>query len=161
MAGIVYFATSWSNEFMTPLISMLINGPCPQMPYYDFKTHGFQWDREIIMGRELSMMVEFSEARNAWRRDRDALNAAAALVLILPCGNSAHFEFGYMAGKGKPCAVFMPRHDAMYRLDLVYREADLITYNYEELGQWLNQVLNMPLSSSAATGDAGSGGDRS
>lgn len=146
---------------MTPLISLLINGPCPQLPYFDFRAtpNSFQWadlavpvtglDFTHAQPMELIKLVNCKRAGEQWKCDMDALQACTALVLILPCGNSSHFEFGWARAKGKRTAVFMPDVVKSYKLDLVYREADLITYNYEVLGEWLHKVLNMPLSSTA------------
>lgn len=48
----------------------------------------------------------------------EALKTCQAAIMILPCGNSAHIEAGYMVGRGLPMWIYGPmtrgEFDAMY-----------------------------------------------
>ena len=44
-------------------------------------------------------------AKRAFQADFDGLNEADAVVLVMPCGRSAHLELGWAIGQGLPTAV--------------------------------------------------------
>ena len=48
----------------------------------------------------------------------DGLTNAEALVLVMPCGRSAHLEMGYAAGAGIPTIILMSDGEPalMYRM---------------------------------------------
>lgn len=59
-------------------------------------------------------------ADNQFRFDYTHLNAADAVVLLLPAGRSAHLELGWALGKGKAGFIVLqdkeePRWDIMYK----------------------------------------------
>jgi hypothetical protein len=76
-------------------------------------------------------------ADRQWKLDMTALGAADALVLVLPCGASAHTEFGLAVGMGKRTLVLL---DPAPRAELAYIEADFVT---ADLGA-LMRVLGRP-----------------
>ena len=47
-------------------------------------------------------------AAEGFTLDMDALKACDTLVLVLPCGRSAHLELGYAIGAGKKTIIFFP-----------------------------------------------------
>lgn len=55
--------------------------------------------------------LQFEATRTAFNSDRGGLDWADTVVLILPCGRSAHMEAGYAVGKGKDLFIIgeLPR----------------------------------------------------
>lgn len=72
-------------------------------------------------------------ARNVFLFDKEHLDEADAVVLVLPAGKSAHLELGYAIGQDKPGFVFMEeepeRWDVMYQfaLDIAVGVEDLVS----------------------------------
>jgi len=69
------------------------------------------------------------------KRDFAALDNCSTCILLLPAGNSSHFELGYAAHARKNTAVF-----GKGRPDLVYGVADIITDDILELLEWMKQL---------------------
>ena len=74
-------------------------------------------------------------AIRARERDFAALDACSTCILVLPAGNSAHFELGYANCQGKNVAVY-----GKAKPDLIYGAVDLLTDNILELLEWLKQI---------------------
>ena len=69
--------------------------------------------------------------------DFTALQGADALLLVLPCGRSAHLEAGWAIGAGKPTAILIPEP---MEPELMYRMADPILHDLAQLAPWVDQV---------------------
>lgn len=70
------------------------------------------------------------ELYNIGLKNLDELTKCDALVLVLPCGRSAHLEAGYMVGRGRPIYLIGPMErgefDAMYVMfDGIYADNQL------------------------------------
>lgn len=73
-------------------------------------------------GREKTMTmidaVHDATVNNIYQANRLALDWCDAVIVLLPCGKSAHLEAGYVIGKGKPAFVIgepiLGEWDAMY-----------------------------------------------
>jgi hypothetical protein len=107
----IYVATSWRNPHYDEALAYIrAKGHQP----HDFKSpdYAFDWRDVVGDGKGLSM-IEMERAYGAkpvgiaFRYDLDAMRSADAGLMLLPCGASAHAEFGYMAGMGKPVAVVL------------------------------------------------------
>jgi hypothetical protein len=122
----IYVASSWRNEHQQGVVEALRKAG---HEVYDFKNpapgeHGFGW-REIAPGWESWTTAQYREAlrhpiaRHGFQRDEEALVNADACVLVLPCGRSAHLEFGVAIGAGKRGFVYVPERiepELMYLL---------------------------------------------
>lgn len=142
--GPIYVASSWKNGSLDAVNGRLRRAG---VPTYDFREHdGFHW-QEIFpdwgddwpnSGEMDAPMVlsglGMPPAERGFGRDQAALDACSALVLVLPCGNSAHLELGYAAGAGKPTCVLLP--DGTVRPDLMWKVADLLTADADEMVAW-------------------------
>jgi hypothetical protein len=125
--AVIYVASSWRNEYQPEAVTTLRSAG---HEVYDFKdSDGFNWrevdpdfDRWDFDGWVRGL--EHPAARRGFRRDMDALEAATACVLVLPCGRSAHLEAGFAIGKGKPTVVWVPEFDTP---DLMVKMADHVT----------------------------------
>ena len=71
-------------------------------------------------------------------RDSKALQAAEGVVLVLPCGRSAHVEAGFAAGAGKPLAIYLEPQVAQ-EPEVMYNFGTLV-WNDGMLDAWLAQV---------------------
>jgi len=134
----IYIATSWKNLEMDALLTQL---RAEGYECYDFRTHGFQWSQvlptETIDADTFNQMLGSEHpATDAFVKDHEALEECDALVLMLPCGKSAHLELGYCAGKGVPTAIFQPQPT---QPELMYGLADTVVSSLDQLLHWLEQ----------------------
>ena len=116
--GLLYVASSWRNGLYAGVITVL---KAANVPHYDFKNpapgdQGFNW-REIDDSwqrwtpRQYREALDHSIACHGFQNDMDALRACARLLLVLPCGRSAHLELGYAIGAGKETIIYMPESE--------------------------------------------------
>lgn len=138
----VYIASSWKNVTDVRRLARTLRAYGHAV--FDFTdpasrpdgTGGFVFSASQWFGKPLHLIhwLEFAECeatRLAYESDRSGLDWAEAVVLLLPCGRSAHLEAGYAAGRGKRLVVCgtLPRgeFEAMYLL------ADLRTERLDEV----------------------------
>lgn len=136
----IYVASSWRNPLYPPLVSML---RAWGHNVYDFRDDGFSWAQidPNYDGRELDAdniisLLQSARAGAGYLRDKEALDWAEVVILCMPCGNSAHAEFGYAVGAGKRTIVLLP-HGEGIRPDLMWKLGDLITVDTDELREAL------------------------
>ena len=115
MIEYVYVASSWRNAYQPGVVADLREAG---FKVYDFRhpgpgDDGFDWE-QIDPGWQNWSPAEYVEslqhpiAQRGLKKDMDALNRADAVVLVQPCGRSAHLELGYGIGSGKLTVVYMP-----------------------------------------------------
>lgn len=119
----VYVASSWRNQHLTGVITILrgigaaAGLPEPHFGFHDFRDPdegGFSW-RDIDDDWENWDRVKYRHlltthrlADRGFERDMAALRRATAVLLVGPCGRSAHLELGMAIGMGKTTAVYLP-----------------------------------------------------
>lgn len=134
----IYVATSWRNTIQPHLVDALRD---KGHEVYDFRNPapgntGFRWsdaDPEFEAKNVryyASKLAENPVARAGFKLDRDALNWCDTLVLVLPCGRSAHLEAGYAAGQGKKVIVQLSSED--FQPELMYLLCDGFTMGIQE-----------------------------
>lgn len=80
-------------------------------------------------------------AEEGFRRDMDALRQADACILLVnPCGQSAHAELGWAAGAGKLTAAYCPE---IREPDLMLKMASHITSSWKSIEFWLRVSLEL------------------
>lgn len=119
----VYVASSWRNP-RQPEVVGAIRAAGHQV--YDFRNptpgnDGISW-RQVVKEADLvkvggsdyinpiafrDRVLQHPLAQEAFAFDMDALRDAEATVLLLPCGRSAHLEFGYACGAGQRTLVLL------------------------------------------------------
>ncbi len=113
----IYVASSWRNTTQPKVVGELL---ALGHRVYDFqnppKGTGFAWSQLDSEWRswspeQFSRALEHPLARRAYASDAGAVEACDLLVLVMPCGNSAHTELGMAIGAGKKTAVLMPERD--------------------------------------------------
>lgn len=145
----IYVASSWRNEQHGEVVSAL---RAADLQVYDFKepTTCFKWsevadvDEHAVALAPLQYLKALShpKAIAGFLQDMKALEAATTVVLLLPCGNSAHLEAGYALGAGKPTAALHP--PVVREMDLMH---SMISDHYarlELLVDWCRRQENRP-----------------
>lgn len=97
---------------------------------YAIPKKGSDWET----AEEYLRMMEHPRSLAGFASDFDAMKAADAIVMILPCGKSAHLELGWGAGAGKRTAVLL---EDPVEPELMYHCADYLARNVDELVEWL------------------------
>lgn len=124
----IYLASSWRNAYQATVLAEL---RAAGHEVYDFRNPkpgntGFGWrqtiDRPITDAATLLEALAHPRAKEGFDLDFAAMKWADACVLLLPCGNSAHLEAGWFAGRGKPVAVLVPE---LREPELMYKCVDL------------------------------------
>lgn len=142
MSRRIYVASSWRNAEQPVVV-----GKLRELGHtvYDFRNprpgdHGFAWseiDPDWIgwQPRAFRVCLDHPVAVAGFASDFDAMRWADAFVLVLPCGRSAHLEAGWAIGAGKPTAILL--HEDKFEPELMYRMADLIACDLDEVSEWL------------------------
>lgn len=139
----VYVASSWRNKVSLDAVIEVLRGEGHQV--YDFREGDYfaweqcdpTWDREAGKVTEPQQIIGLLSHPAAWRgfhSDADALIAADIVVLVMPCGRSAHLELGWAAGDGKHTVVYLVEP---CEPELMWKLADLVT---DDLGEVLDSV---------------------
>lgn len=138
---LVYIASSWRNPTQPAVVQALRKAG---YRVYDFRhpgpdNDGFQW-AEIDQEWEHWSPSAFIKALNdpiakaGFGEDMQALRDADVVVLLMPCGRSAHLEMGWAIGAGKRTAIVL---NGACEPELMYKMADHICIGIEELLVWL------------------------
>lgn len=121
----IYVASSWRNEYFSAAIARF---RAEGFEVYDFtnppEQTAFQWSEidpnfETWSVTEQAAALRHPTAVEGYWSDMKALRDAHAVVLVLPCGRSAHLEAGYAVGQGKPVFIWSPlpeRPELMYAM---------------------------------------------
>lgn len=135
----IYVASSWRNKEQPEVIAEMRAGG---VDVYDFRNPsptntGFHWS-QIDPNWENWTPEQFSEALDhpvaalGFGYDYTALNKCRAAALIMPCGRSAHLEFGYILGQNKPGAILLRDGEP----ELMYAMATTLLHSREDLVEW-------------------------
>lgn len=131
----VYIASSWKNVKQVKILAGML------------RANGHEVDAfcETRKGRTIFSFADIPDADNhdgitmlqepivekAFAEDKKWLDWADAVVMLLPCGNSAHLEAGYAKGTGKELYILgeFPKGE----FDVMYGFADGL-YNLTAIG---------------------------
>jgi hypothetical protein len=148
----VYVASSWRNPIQVAVCAALRSA---RIDHYDFKhprpgDDGFHWsdvmpsyqrgsgENLLADADEYIKALEHPVAEAGFASDMEAMTAADACVLVLPCGRSAHLELGWCAGQGKRTAILLdPDAHNMVTPELMYKLADYVAPSLFDLLGWL------------------------
>jgi nucleoside 2-deoxyribosyltransferase len=128
----IYLASSWRNKRHAEVLASL---RAEGYEVFDFKNpapgnRGFHWSEIDPDWRGWSPNAFVSAlghplARAGFAADLKSLKGADAVVLLMPCGRSAHLEAGWAAGAGKPVVLLLPIGES-FEPELMYRLAAAI-----------------------------------
>ena len=139
----IYVASSWRNSHQPGVVHQLRELGCE---VYDFRNppqrSGFGWEALAEDWQDWTVPqfiahLDHPVAQQGFDSDFTAMQAADALVLVLPCGRSAHLEAGWAVGAGTPTAILIL--DPM-EPELMYRMADTIVHNQDALAAWVTHI---------------------
>lgn len=102
----IYIATSWKNEALAKTVAEILRSDSHEVDCFCDESTGrycFRWTDhfEKIEDANVFSFLSLPEARKAFEEDKKYLDWCDAVVMIYPCGNSAHLEGGYAKGQGK------------------------------------------------------------
>lgn len=138
----IYVASSWRNPIQPDVVAALReagNG------VYDFRNPaggtGFAWssidpDWQSWTAREYAAALDHPLAVRGYASDFEAMQRADLVVLVLPCGRSAHLELGWAVGAGKRTAILTRDGEEP---ELMAKMVDLITDDLAEIVAWAAQ----------------------
>lgn len=121
----VYVASSWRNAEQPSVVKHL--RLCGH-EVYDFRhpsggDRGFAWSDihpqwEAWNPQQFVAGLDHPLAKAGFTKDMRALDDSEAVVLVMPCGRSAHLEAGYARGAGKLVVVLLSdgEPELMYRM---------------------------------------------
>lgn len=139
MDGLLYVASSWRNPYYDDVLTFLHE---ENIPYYNFKNPapgnpGFHWSKidskwQEWGSRDYRHALHHPLSSQGFRRDMDALMACTQLLLVLPCGRSAHLELGYAIGVGKKTIIYYPDTEQL-EPELMYKAATYLCLTLSEI----------------------------
>ncbi len=92
----IYVASSWSNELQPMIVELLRT---LQYEVYDFRENP-AFDESVRPDEHAEIPEE--ALQRAFEKDMFELDECDAVVLVNPCGISAHMELAYAIGSRKP-----------------------------------------------------------
>ena len=100
----IYLATSWRHPHFDHARRMLERAG---HLVYNFREGGFSWESVGLDHKDQSFahmtdILARPLCRQQFERDRLAMESCDVIVMLLPCGRSAHMELGYVLGMGLP-----------------------------------------------------------
>ena len=139
----VYVASSWRNPDQPRVVQDLRS---EGHDVYDFRhpvdgDNGFHWSEidpewEGWSYTKFIRALDHPIAERGYKFDMDALMSADAVVLVMPCGRSAHLELGYAIGAGKPTAILLADGEP----ELMYKMVSYLTGDVRQIISWLAQL---------------------
>lgn len=136
----IYLASSWRNTHYPNVLKKLRD--------YGFFIYDFRNDKHAFSWKEVSDIPEdkwsydhYAQVLNkpksqaGFNSDFNALIEATTVVLVTPCGPSAHLELGFGIGQKKQTAIFVAEEPV--KPELMYKMVDLITNDFVELVRFL------------------------
>lgn len=138
----IYVASSWRNRHQPSIVKLLRNWG---HDVYDFRNppngSGLGWE-ELAQDWETWSTDKYMEAlahplaEDGYNSDFRAMQDCDALVMVMPCGRSAHLEAGWAVGNGKPVAILLME---LSEPELMYKMADIVR-DTGELSAWLKSL---------------------
>ncbi len=138
----VYVASSWRNPKQAAVVSCLRR---EGFEVYDFRhpepgDNGFHWSAidpnwENWTARQFRDALDHPAAESGFAKDSGAMEWADACVYVLPCGRSASWEAGFIAGSGRPTCILLAAGEP----ELMFKLADHIAITIEEVIVWLKR----------------------
>lgn len=119
----IYVASSWRNEPYPQVVDAL---RADGHEVYDFRNPpggtGFSWQQvDASNARDIDSYfraLDTDIAERGFLSDEHHLSQCDALLLVLPCGRSAHLEAGFAIGRGKRTVILL--HEDKFEPELMY-----------------------------------------
>ena len=140
----IYLASSFHNKAVTPLADWLRKVTDYQI--YDFYSENhFMFSDTDPNWKDwsLSDWLEQTKAlaiKTGFKNDWQQLSTSDVCVLIMPCGRSAHLEFGYSLGAKKPGIIYYPTNKDHDETDLMHLMATAICVGRDNLKMIIDKI---------------------
>lgn len=141
----IYVASSWRNQYQPTIVGVL---RAEGHEVYDFRhpaprDDGFHWSEIDPAWQDWTtsayvQALDHPVAVHGFTSDFEAMKWADTIVLLLPCGRSAHLELGWAAGGGKDTAILLRQAD--FEPELMYRMVDHLAVSLTSLLDWLEEL---------------------
>lgn len=140
----IYVASSWRNEFYKDVREKLI---IEGFDVHDFKDEKcqFHWSEldpkwvDWSVADSIDFIKNHEKCDKAFQHDFSGLVNCDALVLLNPCGKSAHLETGFAIGANKPVFIYKHSGDP----ELMYLMANGIFDNLDDIIKELKQLQKL------------------
>jgi len=141
----LYLASSWKN-------AALVRGLADTLEVVGFEVdafcrateerYSFHWselvgDESELLKYNARSFLSDPRIQRAFQEDKRWLGWADAVIMVKPCGNSAHLEAGYAKGQGKVLVIYAPNGFVRGEFDVMYGFADLLTDSLAEVVAFL------------------------
>ena len=130
----IYIAGALANpEIVSVTLKLRAMGHDPFSEWYTPGPEAdVRWrDYEMELGVSYRDALKRPSAQNTYLFDKKHIDQSDCMLMVLPCGKSAHLELGYMIGSGKPGFILMPGEPE--RWDVMYNFATAIFYDMKEV----------------------------
>lgn len=136
----IYIATSWKMEGIAKELAKILRENSHEVDCFCDASTGryvFHWSEFVEKEEDLSNYnaIDFlkdPKTQKAFQEDKVHIDWCEAVVMILPCGRSAHMEAGYAKGCGK--MLFIYGEFPQGEFDVMYGFADGM-FSWSELSQ--------------------------
>lgn len=143
----IYVASSWRNLHQPAVVTTLREAG---HEVYDFRNppgaSGFSWhqidpDWERWTPSQFRDSLAKPRSQEGLQNDYEGMQWADTVVLVQPCGRSAHLELGWGIGARKATAVLLAPHQEP---ELMLGLADYLCLDLPELLAWLQKLPPFP-----------------
>lgn len=123
------------NDLRYDLDITVFDDWCSAHPASDQRLYQYHRERgdnvkDALKGPVCQMIYNF---------DREHIEASDVVVLVAPCGKSAHLELGYAAGRGIPTIYYYPQEPE--RFDVMVNFAGYVAVGYEDLTRAIRRLI--------------------
>lgn len=141
----IYVASSWKNNLYESIINRIRD---MGHEVHDWRQDGFGWDSIDSNWRnwtfeEYKRALEHPNAVKGFSADFYGMHSCDACVLLLPCGASAHSEFGWFTGRRRPSVVLCLHMVYIKEPELMYKLCDGVYNNLVSAIKQLEDVHAM------------------
>ncbi len=147
----IYVASSWRNENQPQVVQRLRDEGHDVYDFRNPKEHiherdeGFHWsdidpEWKNWTPEQFVGALDHPLAEAGFKSDMHGLTTAEALVLVMPCGRSAHLEMGYAAGAGIPTIILMADGEP----ELMYKMATAFAIDLDGVVESLKGIERRP-----------------
>jgi nucleoside 2-deoxyribosyltransferase len=139
----IYLASSWKNVMLVRDFAECLRERGYEVDDFTDDSNGrfsFSFNKlpEIEKHNAISVL-KFPEVQQAFTEDKKWIDWSDCVLMILPCGKSAHLEAGYAKGQGKKLIIYQ-KHYPLGEFDVMYGFADLVTNDYMEIIGFIQSI---------------------
>ncbi len=142
----IYLASSWKNKDVVNDLAGILR--CHEFEVDSFcqeTEERFSFHFSEIEGHENMTAIEFLEhekSQKAFNEDKKWLDWADIVIMVKPCGNSAHLEAGYAKGQGKKLYIYGEFEKGDF--DVMYGFADGM-FKWTDLDKLIFELNEFPV----------------